>query len=99
MRYKHKDTKLILKEHPTLQFVNNKNIIGVVTQFDCRFSGIKIIPGVNITSSTDNKDQQYSALSSKSWGSLFVVGRDITNNKDPSQRCIEYNRQISTPNK
>ena len=82
-----------------LQIANNKNIIGIVTQFDCCFSGIKIIPGVNILQSTDNKDQQYSALSSKSWGNLFVVGRDITINKDPSQRCIDYNRQISTLNK
>jgi len=82
-----------------LKIADHNNTIGLVTQYDCDFQGLKIIPGVNIMADTDNRDQQYSALSSKYWGNLFVVGRDIINNTDPSRRCIEYNRVISMANK
>jgi uridine monophosphate synthetase len=73
---------------------NNPNVVGVVTQFDFKSNQLKIIPGVNISASADNKDQQYSALSSKSWGNIFVVGRDIANSGDCVQRCKEYKSLI-----
>lgn len=73
---------------------NNPNVVGVVTQFDFKSNQLKIIPGVNISASVDHKDQQYSALSSKSWGNIFVVGRDITNSGDCVQRCKEYKSLI-----
>ena len=79
----------------TVEIISNENVVGLVTQYNCDFNGIKIVPGVNIVTSSDEKDQQYSSLSSKSWGNLFVVGRDIVNSKNCEHRCIEYNKLIS----
>ena len=75
--------------------VSNENVVGLVTQYDCDFSGIKIVPGVNLSASTDEKDQQYSTLTSKPWGNLFVVGRDIVNSKNREQRCLDYKELIN----
>jgi uridine monophosphate synthetase len=69
-------------------------VVGMVTQTDCAVPGIKVVPGVGLAGGTDDKDQRYSSLSSRSWGDLFVVGRDIVQNHDPCQRCIEYRERI-----
>lgn len=80
----------------TIDMISNENVVGVVTQYDCSFNGIKIVPGVNFVTNFDEKDQQYSSLSSKSWGNLFVVGRDIINSESPEARCLEYKKLIQS---
>ena len=82
----------------TIELTSSENVVGLVTQYDCNFNGIKIVPGVNFVTNSDEKDQQYSSLSSKSWGNLFVVGRDIVNNKNSKFNIFRIGDAVSSRN-
>ena len=74
----------------------NNRIVGVVSQYDLDLGEriLNIVPGLKLTMSekhiNDDYDQEYSEIKNKEFGNIFVVGRDIINSNNISEKCQEY---------
>ena len=79
--------------------INNTNVVGIVSQIQHdNITLPHIVPGINLSSSTDTRDQTYNSIDNKRWADLFVVGRGITKSEDPSRSCREYVDAIKSTN-
>mgnify|MGYP003956054135 CR=1 FL=1 len=73
----------------------NDNVVGIVSQIkiDDNYNLLQFVPGINISSKkTDNLGQQYGHILQKDWADVYIVGRDIVQNEDPSLKIKEYKK-------
>jgi uridine monophosphate synthetase len=66
------------------------NCIGIVCQSKMTDTLLNIVPGISLSTTKDNKGQQYSTPNDRSFADIFVVGRSILNSSDPIQMCKNY---------
>ena len=81
--------KLVSKELQN----NNKNIAGIICQSELYFKKdlISLKPGINIRNKKDDSGQVYSTINDlQNKPSLIVVGRGLTNAKDPKKEIQLY---------